>query len=72
MTSETNIKKLGTDLKELSRDAEAMLQATAGQTGERIGAVREHLSDALETAKATYHRVQEKTVAGAKATDRAI
>ena len=72
MTRETNMEKLGTDLKELSQDAEEMLQATAGQTGEKITALRERLNDALEAAKETYHRVQEKTIAGAKVADKTI
>lgn len=72
MTNEANMEKLGTDLKELSRDAEAMLQATAGQAGEKMGALRERLSSALESAKTTYRRVGEKTVAGAKVADKTI
>jgi len=72
MTSEANMEKLGADLKELSSDAEAMLQATAGQTGEKMSALRDRLSSALESAKSTYHRIQEKTVAGAKVADKTI
>jgi len=72
MTNEANMEKLGTDLKELSRDAEAMLQATAGQTGEKMSALRERLSSALESAKTTYHRVGEKAAAGAKVADKTI
>jgi ElaB/YqjD/DUF883 family membrane-anchored ribosome-binding protein len=72
MTNEANMEKLGTDLKELSRDAEEMLQATAGQTGEKMSALRQRLSSAIESAKATYGKVEEKTVAGAKAADKTI
>lgn len=72
MTNEANMEKLGSDLKQLSRDAEAMLQATAGQAGEKMSALRERLSTALESAKATCHRLEEKTVAGAKAADKTI
>ena len=72
MTSEANIRKLGTDLKELSHNAEAALQETAGQAGEKMEAVRDHLSNALDAAKSTYHRIQERTVAGAKAADKTI
>jgi len=72
MTREASMEKLGSDLKELSQDAEEMLQATASQTGEKITALRERLAGALETAKDTYHRIQEKTVAGAKVADKAI
>jgi len=72
MTNEASMEKLGTDLKELSRDAEAMLQATAGQASEKMTALRERLSSALESAKTTYHRIEEKTVSGAKAADKTI
>jgi len=72
MTSEANMKKLGTDLKELSHDAEAVLEATAGQTGETMSALRDRLANAVEAAKSTYHRLEEKTVAGAKAADKTI
>lgn len=72
MTNEANMEKLGTDLNELSRDAEAMLHATAGQAGEKITELRGRLAKTLESVKATYHRVEEKTVAGAKAADKTI
>jgi ElaB/YqjD/DUF883 family membrane-anchored ribosome-binding protein len=72
MTNEANMEKLGTDLKELSRDAEAMLQATAGQTGEKMSELRQRLSSAIESAKSTYRKVEEKTLAGAKIADKTI
>jgi ElaB/YqjD/DUF883 family membrane-anchored ribosome-binding protein len=72
MTNEANMEKLGGDLKELSRDAEAVLQATAGQTGEKMTALRNRLSSALDSAKATYQRLEEKTIAGAKVADKTI
>ncbi|HLX95778.1 MAG TPA: DUF883 family protein [Verrucomicrobiae bacterium] len=72
MNNEANMEKLGTDLRELTRDAEAMLEATAAQTGEKMNQLRDRLSTALDSAKATYHRVEEKTVAGAKVVDKTI
>ena len=72
MTNEANMEKLGTDLKELSRDAEAILQATAGQAGEKMTELHSRLSKTLESAKATYQRLEEKTVAGAKVADKTI
>jgi len=72
MTNEANMEKIGADLKQLSRDAEAILHATAGQAGEKIGASRDRLSAALESAKTAYRRVEEKTIAGAKVADKAI
>jgi ElaB/YqjD/DUF883 family membrane-anchored ribosome-binding protein len=72
MTHEANMEKLVTDLKILSRDAEAVLQATAGQAGEKVGELRSRLATALESTKATLGRVQEKAVAGAKVADQTI
>jgi ElaB/YqjD/DUF883 family membrane-anchored ribosome-binding protein len=53
-------------------DAEELMNATAGQAGEKVIAARSRLAAALETAKATCQRVEEKTIAVAKATDRTI
>jgi len=72
MTNEANMEKVMTDLKVLSRDAEAVLQATAGQAGDKMHELRARLSAAVDSAKATYHRLGEKAVAGAKATDKTI
>ncbi len=70
--NEANAEKLLTDLKVLARDAEEMLKTTAGQAGDKMSDLRTRLASALESAKATGHRLEEKAVAGAKATDRAI
>jgi ElaB/YqjD/DUF883 family membrane-anchored ribosome-binding protein len=72
MTNEANMEKLVADLKVLSRDAEAVLQATAGQAGEKLSELRGRLATALDSAKATCHRIEEKAVAGAKVADKAI
>lgn len=72
MTDEANMEKLMADLKTVTHDAEAILKATAGQTGEKMGELRARLSSALESAKATCARVQEKTVAGARVADKTI
>jgi ElaB/YqjD/DUF883 family membrane-anchored ribosome-binding protein len=72
MTDEANMQKLVADLKVLSHDAEAVLHATAGQAGDKMADLRQKLSQALETAKATCHRVEEKAIAGAKVADQTI
>jgi ElaB/YqjD/DUF883 family membrane-anchored ribosome-binding protein len=72
MPNETNIDTITTDLKTLSRDAEALMHATAGQAGEKVSELRARLSAALESAKATCHRLEEKAVAGAKVADKTI
>jgi ElaB/YqjD/DUF883 family membrane-anchored ribosome-binding protein len=71
-TTEANAEKLMTDLKVLARDAEELLKATAGDAGGKFADLRSRLSSALESAKATCHRLEEKAIAGAKATDRTI
>lgn len=72
MTNETSTEKIVTDLKTLSRDAEALMDATAGQAGEKATELRKRLSAALESAKATCHRVEEKAIASAKVADQKI
>jgi len=72
MTNEANMEKLVADLKTLSHDAEAMLHATAGQPGENLTELRGRLASTLESVKATYRRIEEKTVAGAKVADKTI
>jgi ElaB/YqjD/DUF883 family membrane-anchored ribosome-binding protein len=54
------------------QDAEELMKATAGQAGEKVTQARGRLSAALESAKATCQRLEEKTVAAAKATDKTI
>ena len=48
------------------------MNATAGQSGEKVSTARSRLAAALESAKATCERVEEKTIAAAKETDRTI
>ena len=72
MASETNMEKMMSDLKTVTEDAEEILDATAGQAGDRMGELRARLSAALDSAKTTYRRLEEKTVAGAKVADKTI
>jgi ElaB/YqjD/DUF883 family membrane-anchored ribosome-binding protein len=72
MTNEANVQKLMKDLKVLSRDAEAILHATAGQAGDKLGDLRDRLSGAVESAKNTCRRIEEKAIAGARAADETI
>lgn len=64
--------KLTSDLKAVVQDAEELISATAGQAGEKVSAARSRLAAAIESAKASYQRAQERTVAAAKATDQTI
>ena len=67
-TAEANA-KLVTDLKAVVRDAEELMKATAGQAGEKLTELRGRLSTALDVAKETCGRLQDKTADMAKATD---
>ena len=71
-TSEINTDRLVSDLKTVTRDAEQLLKTVSGESGNGSRAIRMRLASAIESAKASYHRLEEKTVAGAKATDKAI
>jgi ElaB/YqjD/DUF883 family membrane-anchored ribosome-binding protein len=72
MTNEASIEKIMADLKTLSNDAEALMKATAGQAGDKAGELRERLATALESARATCQRIEERAIAGAKAADQTI
>jgi len=64
--------KLLSDLREVVADGEELLRAGASELGERGMAARARLAAAIETAKDTGRKLQQRTVAGAKATDRLI
>lgn len=74
MQAETPVskEKVKEDLRNLVNDAEELLKATAGDMSEKAKAARSRLNAALEKAKATYQRLEEKTVEAAKATDKVI
>jgi ElaB/YqjD/DUF883 family membrane-anchored ribosome-binding protein len=61
--------KLLEDLKEVVRDGEDLLRAGVDELGERGSAAKEKLAAALEAAKETQRRLQERALAGAKAAD---
>ena len=71
MTAESS-QRLAGDLKAAMGDAEEVMRATAGQAGDKVSEIRSRLAAALESAKATCQRLEDKTVAAAKATDRVI
>jgi ElaB/YqjD/DUF883 family membrane-anchored ribosome-binding protein len=56
----------------LMADAQALLAATAHVAEEKVVAARQRLTDALQKGRETWHSVQEKAMAGAKATDQVI
>ncbi|HWF17654.1 MAG TPA: DUF883 family protein [Verrucomicrobiae bacterium] len=60
------------DLKEVVEDGEELLRAGANELSEKQSAARAKLSAALANARETGRKIQERTVAGARATDRVI
>ena len=57
---------------QLVEDAQALLAATAHVAEEKVMEARKRLTAAIEKGKETWNQVQEKAVAGAKATDQLI
>jgi ElaB/YqjD/DUF883 family membrane-anchored ribosome-binding protein len=72
MTTQEANERVAGDLKTVVRDAEELMNATAGQAGEKVSEMRSRLAAAVESAKATCQRLEEKAVAAAKATDHVI
>ncbi|MGH7970757.1 MAG: DUF883 family protein [Limisphaerales bacterium] len=66
---ETSTEKLLKDLQAVVHDGEELLRAGARDLTERGVAARERLAAALEVAKETRRKLQERAVAGAKAAD---
>ena len=69
---EASTEKLLQDLKAVVRDGEELLRAGAKDLSERGMAARERLAAALEVAKQTRQKLQDRAVVGAHATDRLI
>ena len=70
--SEINTDRLVSDLKTVTKDAEELLKTVSGEEGNGSHDLRMRLSTAIDSAKETYRRLEEKAVAGAKATDKVI
>lgn len=67
-----NTEQLVVELRLLSRNAEELLEATVGDLTDKAKEARARLRKALESAKNSCERLQEKAVAGARATDQVI
>jgi ElaB/YqjD/DUF883 family membrane-anchored ribosome-binding protein len=70
--TDLNTARLVTDLKRIIIDSEALLHATKDAVGDKASEVRERLTDALDAAKRTCHRLEEKALHSAKAADQTI
>ncbi len=69
---ETSTEKLLEDLKAVVHDGEELLRAGVQDLSERGVAARERLAAALEVAKDTRRKLEERATAGAQAADRMI
>jgi ElaB/YqjD/DUF883 family membrane-anchored ribosome-binding protein len=69
---EESTEKLLHDLQTVVNDGEELLRAGASELSERGMAARERLAAALEVAKDTQRKLQERAVAGAKQADRLV
>ncbi len=72
MTIHDANRRLAGDLKLVMRDAEDLLKATAGEAGDKVKEVRSRLASAMESARETCEKLQDKTLEAAKATDHVI
>ena len=66
-----NKDKLVSDLKVVVSDAEELLKITAGQVGEKAGALRERIKEHMEKAKVDLAKMQDMVVVKAKDAGRA-
>jgi len=69
---EESTEKLLQDLRAVVHDGEELLKAGASELSERGMAAKERLAAALEAAKETRRKLEERALAGARATDRVI
>jgi ElaB/YqjD/DUF883 family membrane-anchored ribosome-binding protein len=72
MATAESAEGLTTDLTEVMKEAEEVLKNRGNHFGDKADAMRSRLNAALESARATCQRLEEKTKATAKATDRVI
>ena len=70
--NEVSMRKLIQDFKVVLHDAEDLARATAGNLGEKVSEARAKLAASMASAKTSCQDLEEKAIAGAKATDRVI
>jgi ElaB/YqjD/DUF883 family membrane-anchored ribosome-binding protein len=71
-THETSTDRLVTDLKRVVHDSQDLLHSSAEVAGDQARMMRERLAEAMESAKETCRKLEQKAAAGAKATDKII
>lgn len=62
MTARVTTDELAADLQSVVRDAEALLQATATLTGEKVEGIRAQARESLQQAKARLEAAQDGTL----------
>lgn len=63
--------QLTADLKAIVNDAEALLKATAGDAGDKLGGVRDRLEESVKVTRARMVEMEEALVAQTRAAARA-
>jgi ElaB/YqjD/DUF883 family membrane-anchored ribosome-binding protein len=71
-TPEVSREKLAQDLRVLIHDAEELLKAGTTEAGGKLEELKARLHASVDRMKETCHHMEEKVVAGAKATDKVI
>jgi ElaB/YqjD/DUF883 family membrane-anchored ribosome-binding protein len=69
---EESTERLLRDLQNVVRDGEELLRAGVQDLSEKGVAAREKLAAAIEVAKETRRRLEQRAIAGAKATDKLV
>jgi len=72
MKTNTQIDKVVDDLKVLGRDADELVRATAGDARETVCEARVRLGRAIEAARRSCDRAQERVKEGVKMADKVI
>jgi ElaB/YqjD/DUF883 family membrane-anchored ribosome-binding protein len=72
MRGSAQTEKLVSDVKRIVHDSEELLHDSGGALGDGVHELRERLGGALEATKSAYRKLEAKSKAGAKATDKAI
>jgi ElaB/YqjD/DUF883 family membrane-anchored ribosome-binding protein len=72
MKKHTASQEVAEHTENLMEDAKELLAATGHVAEEKVVAARKRLAAAIESGKEAWNTVQEKAVAGAKATDEVI
>ena len=69
---DVTFKKLVQDFKVVVQDAEGLAKATASDLGDKAREARARLSTSLESAKANFHKLEERAAGGARAADEVV